>query len=601
MGVSLTAEPDDLRAETTDDDADLPVRFRQVKDLLLTMANTVSAMKMYPSDHDTVKAFVESLTGKFEALFEHLPRLEVDIGEHSFVFADKVAYIDESAVKSLPFFFFKDGMQTLYFNRGLERQELFDFLEIVKTVAQRAGEDNDIVSALWESDFPNIQYYAPDDFLENRILAEQREARVAENLPDIPSDLAHETFEVRVDREKLAEGRIVLKPVDRGRLGRGEPAAAREESAGIESGRPAADSSLSDEELQELEDMVRDNRLLWPEEDFVNLTTEIIFLEEDPAICAASLDLLGEFLVDQVRAGQFPVANALISDLRELQSHVGPESGEKAALVDAALKKMAGPRTLWAMDAALGPTVPTAWPALLAFLRLLGAAALPTAGGLYEKWDDAEVRAKLLDFIKDAGGDDPDLVVRLANDIRPDLSIATIGLLANMPEERGLPALSAFTTFKNRNIRLEAIHALGARHSRTANRVLLGFLDDPDESLRIQAAMLLDPVQEKPAILRFIDKASAPEFRKRSPKEKQAVLSFLGRTRSPEALAFLTTVLGRAGLWPSIRNLEMRLAAVAGLAGMDTAEAWAALEKAATGRGRKVREACADALAMRST
>jgi len=596
----VAAEPDDLRAGTTGGEQDLQVRFREVKDLLTTMANTVSAMKMYPSDHDTVKAFVDSLAGKFEALFEHLPRLDVDIGEQAFNFAGKAAYVDESTSRSLPFFFYKDGMQTLYFNRGLERQELFDFLEVVKTVAQKPGEDSDIVSALWESDFPNIQYYAPDDFLENRILAEQREARAAESLPDIPSDLPHETIEVRVDREKLAEGRIVLKPVDRGRPGRGDPAAAPEGSSGIEAGPPGAGSGLSDDELQELEDMVRDNRLLWPEEDFVKLTTEIIFLEEDPAICAASLDLLGEFLVDQVRAGQFPVANALISDLRELRSHLGPEAGAKAALIDAALKKMAGPRTLWAMDAALGPAVPAAWPSLLAFLRLLGAAALPAAGGLYEKWDDAEVRARLLDFIEEAVGGDPDPVARLANDIRPNLSIAAIGLLARMPEEKGLPALSAFATFKNRNIRLEAIHALGAGRGRASSRVLLGFLDDPDESLRIQAAALLDPVQDKPDILRLIDRASAPEFRKRSFKEKQAVLSFLGRTRSPEALEFLAAVLGRAGLWPSTRNLEMRLAAVAGLSAMDTAESRAALEKGAAGRGGRVREACAEALAVRS-
>jgi len=41
----------------------------------------------------------------------------------------------------------------------------------------------------------------------------------------------------------------------------------------------------------------------------------------------------------------------------------------------------------------------------------------------------------------------------------------------------------------------------------------------------------------------------------------------------------------------------MRLAAVAGLESMGTAEASAALEEGARTRGRKVREACAQALA----
>ncbi|MCU0244917.1 MAG: hypothetical protein MUE80_09465, partial [Acidobacteria bacterium] len=64
------------------------------------------------------------------------------------------------------------------------------------------------MAALWESDFSNIQYYAPDEFIESQILAEKREDRGAEDLPELPSDLSHESVEVRIDRTKFAEGRI---------------------------------------------------------------------------------------------------------------------------------------------------------------------------------------------------------------------------------------------------------------------------------------------------------------------------------------------------------------------------------------------------------
>jgi HEAT repeat protein len=610
----LTTERRFPSTDVPDDDADLGVHVPNVKDVLQTLSNAVSAMKIYPSDHDTVKAFVDALTAKFERLLQDLPRLEIEVGEHAFVFADRVVYADESTIKSLPFFFYKDGMEILSFSRGLDHREIVDFLELIKTVGQGPGEDNDIVSALWESDFPNIQYYAPDDFLENRIQAERRESQDKENLPDLPSDLAHETFETRVDREKLAKGQIVINPVDRDRLGRGpggenaeaatpvdraeSVVAAPEASAGIEPALSAAGVDLSEAELQEIDDLVRDNRLLWPEEDFINLTVEIIFLEEDLSICASSLDLLGEFLVDQVRAGQFPVANSLLAELRELRFHLGEDAADKAALIDAALRKMTGPRTLAALDAALGANPPESWPALLALLRRLGLMALPTAAGLYEKWDDTDVRAQFLDFIKDAGSPDPGLIARLASDVRPALSAAAVGLLADMPEGKGVPSLAAFAAFKNRNIRLEAIQALGRLRNPEADQVLLCFLDDADEHLRIEAARLLGPVGETPSILGVIDRASASEFAKRSFNEKQAILSFLGRTRSAEALRFLTTVLDRTTFWPSRKSREMRLAAVAGLASIGTAESAAALEKGATGRDRRVREACAEALAL---
>jgi HEAT repeat protein len=151
--------------------------------------------------------------------------------------------------------------------------------------------------------------------------------------------------------------------------------------------------------------------------------------------------------------------------------------------------------------------------------------------------------------------------------------------------------------FKSRDIKLEVIHALGGRRDEMSNKILMGFLKDPDEELRIQAAMKLNPTEEKSRIIHLIHEASDPGFRKKSLKEKQAILSFLGRTRSAEALAFLTEVLGRTTVFPSGKNTEMRLAAVAGLESMGTSEATAALEECARKRGRKVREACAEALA----
>jgi HEAT repeat protein len=151
--------------------------------------------------------------------------------------------------------------------------------------------------------------------------------------------------------------------------------------------------------------------------------------------------------------------------------------------------------------------------------------------------------------------------------------------------------------FKSHDLKLEVIHALGDRKDEMSNKILMGFLNDPDEELRIQAAMKLNPTEEKSRIVHVIREASDPGFRKKSLKEKKAILSFLGRTRSAEALAYLTACLVRTTLFPSSKVLEMRLAAVAGLESMGTAESQATLEEGTRMRGRKVREACAEALA----
>jgi len=591
---------------------------RKAEDILNTMANTVSAMKLFPSDHSTVRNFVDLLSGKFDEYFKTYSRLQVGVEEYSFTCAGQVVYTDEMTIKSLPFFFFKDGTQILYFYRGLGRQELFDFLELIKSVSQKPGDDNDIVAALWESDFSNIQYYAPDEFIENQILAEKREEVQAEkDLPELPSDLAHETLEVKVDLAKFSQGRIELRPEDQEKFrwapgagpGAADPAsadagpeevpvAAPEVSRGLApSPAAAAEPELTDDEARELEALVHANRVLWPEEQFVNLTTEVVFLESDLSICASSLDVLFDFHLDQLGQGHFPVATMIIGKVRDLQTHLEADAAEKNRLLEATLKRLLGPKTLEAVASLLATTAVVDWTALLGFFKLLGPMTLPMAAGLFEAQRDQSARAQILAFIEETGAQDPGLIVRLANDSRPALSQEIIRILMGLPDDRGIVHLSAFLMFKNRDLKLEVIHALGDRKDEMSNKILMGFLNDPDEELRIQAAMKLNPTEEKSRIVHVIREASDPGFRKKSLKEKQAILSFLGRTRSAEALTYLTACLVRTTLFPSSKNLEMRLAAVAGLASMGTAESQATLEDGTRMRGRRVREACAEALA----
>jgi len=589
----------------------------KAKDILNCMANSVSAMKIFPCDHATVKNFVDALSHKFDDLFKTYKRLEVGVEEFSFTCANQIVFTDEMTIKSLPFFFFKDGTQILYFYRGLDRQELQGLLELIKTVSQKPGGDNDIVAALWESDFSNIQYYAPDEFLENQILAEKREGQSDQNLPELPSDLAHETLEVKVDLAKFSEGRIELKSEDRDKFqwdlrgdehaeertaGGGtpktaEPVAAPDESSGLAKSPVASmDASLTEKELQELESLVRANRTLSPEEEFVNLTAEIVFLEENLQICAGSLDVLLEFHLDAIRQGNFPVATYIIRKVQELKTHLGSGAPQKTARLESCLKKLIGPKTLEALETLLGMKASVDWPALLDFFKMLGPMTLQTAAGLFERQTNQDVRDQLLAFIQETGGHDPGLIVSLANDTRPALSLEVIGILSRLPGQKGVLHLSAFLMFKSRDIKLEVIHALGRMGNEMADRILMGFLNDPDEDLRIQAAMKLNPTEEKSRIVHIIHEASAPAFRNKSLKEKQAILSFLGRTRSEEALGFLAGTLEKTTFLPSARNQEMRLAAVAGLESMGTAEAAAALETGTRARGKKVREACAEAL-----
>jgi HEAT repeat protein len=588
-----------------------PVRFEKAKDILTTLANAVSAMKLFPSEHATVKNFVDQLAEKFTAFLSTTDKLQIGIEEYSFTHGGQPAYTDEVAIKSLPFFFFKDGLQTLFFYQGLDRAEIAEFLELIKAEAQKGSEESDIVVALWERDFPNIQYYAPEEFLENRILGETGQRHPG--MPDLPDDLAHERIEVRVDTTQFTQGRVDLDRGDREEVERAAALPAEPEGPGTPETGPAPepgtgaddhgtlspaaamDPTLTEAELHALETMVRANRTISPEEEYINLMVEIVYLEDRPDGCRASLDTLLEYQFDQLQRGHFNVAVLVIQKVQELSRQLAGQKG-KGALLEEFLKRTVSPKTVEAVKTLLDKKKALDWESLLGFFELIGASSLGLAADLYGIAPDGEARHKIVTFIEKMGGNNPGFVAGLADASRPALAREIVGVLSRLPGRRGIPHLSVFVNFQNKDIKAETIHVLAGVRDEMANRILAGFLNDPDEEVRIQATLSLDPAQGGARVEQILREASGREFQAKSLKEKEALLSFLGRTRSPEALEFLSRTLQRSSLFGTKRLLEVRLAAVAGLESMGNEGAREALQRGALGRKRSVREACRAAL-----
>ena len=589
-----------------------PKAVEKARDILHQLGNTVSAMKIYPSDHITVKYFIDELTNKFTSFLDAQGKLEIAIAEYSFFCGGKVVYTDEMTIKSLPFFFFKDGMQMLYFYGGLDRGEIVEFLELIKAESQKPGGEGDIVTALWERDFSNIQYYAPDDFLENRIIEERTESQTKAGVPVLP-EYAQEVIEIKVDMSKFTTGKIELTPEDKADVQKLsankeleneeqprfplEQAVSEEPAESHKSPAAAMDPTLTEGELQKLEALVRANRTISPDEEFLNLMIEILNLEKDLDNFGANLDVLADYYHEQLEKGNFGFAIPLVHKIRELRTFLASSNREKADRLDAFLARIISPKTVEAIQNLLEKSKTVDWNALVDFFVLMGGPALPLAADVYESVPEATTQGKILEFINTANAQDPRGLAALACDERPQLSRAIIGLLARSPDKKGLPHFSVFLGLKTKELKLEAIRALGQFQDEMANRILLGFFNDKDEDVRIQAALRLNPVEEKSKIEQIIREAEGRPFQDKSLKEKQAILSFLGRTQTEEATAFLRKSFAKRSLWMSARARGMKLAAVAGLESLGTEEAAKLLEKGAQSRNKALQEACSRALA----
>lgn len=597
MDPKVQGNPDGLALDVPPPDPKLTDRVREI---MLATANTVSAMKIFPSEHASIRNFVEDLTKKMKAFLEANGKLEIGIEEYVFTFRGKPVYRDELSVKSLPFFFFKDGMQTLFFYQGLEKEEIAELLELIKRESQKPAEDSDIVNALWEKDLPNIQYYAPDDYLENKIVEDAAGRRSSAGTRVLPAELAAKVVDIQVDEAQFRTGKISVLPEDRGEEGRlAVPIEAEAPSTGSGGAAPkggAQDASLTDHEVEEIGDLIHANRTSSQEEEFLDLVIEIIYLEKELDRFRASLDVMMEYHFDQLQKGNFQVPILIVRKVQDLRDFLADQDPEKADLLDGFLKTVVSERTLGAVKELFKTSSGVDVGAFFGYLRLLGERALPLAAEVYETSPDHEFRAKIMGFVRELALKDLGALTTLANDARPDFSGEVIRHIAGSRDPKAPQYLAAFLGFQHQGIKLEAIHALGRFEDAMANKILAGFLKDPDEELRVQAALRLKYLGDKSRLLAIILEASDRSFRKRSDAEKQAIFDFLGRTGTDEAFAFLKGTLERRAIFLSPTDTAMRLCAVRGLENMASPAALDALKRGSRSRLKKVREACAAAL-----
>jgi len=90
----------------------------------------------------------------------------------------------------------------------MDDEEINDLLEIIRLESAKPAEESDVVNALWLKDFPNLQYYAPEEFIENRILEERTESLSKRGLQIIPQELAGKVVDIEVNRQELFSGQL---------------------------------------------------------------------------------------------------------------------------------------------------------------------------------------------------------------------------------------------------------------------------------------------------------------------------------------------------------------------------------------------------------
>jgi len=563
-------------------------QIEQIKEILMMLGKTISQMKIFSFSHPGAKKFSDNLYDKLKNYLDKYLKLEIGIEETFFTFQGENVYSDEKLNRSLPFIFFKDGMQILFFYKELKTEELLEFLEIIKKNFELPPEKRDIVSDLWEKDFANIRYYAPDNFLETIIR------------------VGIESADYSIDPKKLSTGKIKLSPKGKKKIeDRSSIISVLEKGKEIET-ETKVDSkhkidtqttSLSDKETKNLESLIDSNRKISPEDELTSLFMEILYLEKRSSQFTATLEILEQCLQDFIKKGNFYRAFQIVNSVQELKQSFSGSSKKKIRLINEFLEETRNRKSLSMIEDLSKRLNASDIDDFLAYLKELGPQILPLLSRLYEEGKETYFNERILNCIKEIGKESIPSLMNIVQNEKPSLTNEIISLISKSGHKKTLQFLASFAGYSNKPIKCEAIRALGKfKKDETANKILATFLKDSDEGIRILAYQNLHYFRESFFLDQIITMVGHKSFIKKNGLEKKAILDFLSTTRDADACSSIKNFIKNPGIFQRSKKFETCFLAISALQDMQTQEAIKALKDSRRIRNKKIRHACLSAI-----
>ena len=113
---------------------------------------------LYQGNNPAVERFIEILRRQVTALWEELPELTVVVEENSLRWGDLPVYAAETGTDNLAFLLFRDGIREITLLPGFEEDELATWISLLARVYRTRGDEEDLLTLLWEGDWQSLRY-----------------------------------------------------------------------------------------------------------------------------------------------------------------------------------------------------------------------------------------------------------------------------------------------------------------------------------------------------------------------------------------------------------------------------------------------------------
>ncbi|MDH4157432.1 MAG: HEAT repeat domain-containing protein [candidate division Zixibacteria bacterium] len=586
--------------------------IKDIRFILKDLLKVIKVVSMYPEDNPLPQSLKQSFAERLESLSEEYGDIAISVEKDLLKYESEVVYEDRGGDDRLAGIFFETGITDFTFKDGLDVNEVFILLDVIKKYMNCPDKSLDLAALIWESGVTNFTFGTIEDivlsqydgsfnlqaFMDADDSGHHRQVifgtDTVENYAAI-FDQHTESSEIDLNEPEAPGSSVLLSgspgvggltpslPVPGQKPpsvfdieGMDEIAARTSEAAAamglndlpVSSSRgPDTTLILNDEfRLSEEEEEIT-ARLCTEDAQFdiydstQSLLKEILHQEADFRGFSEAVTICEKVLNEFVLAGKLIQSGQLLQYIIELESRLRSDKPRWAdRLRDATV--MAGSRDrLKALAEGLNKHPETGVRELARYLDNFDWQALSGITDLLGDFEHRTHRETLCDFLTKKGTDNLDLVSQGIFDKRWYVVRNSISILARIGSDRALELLKRTLDHEDERVRMALVQELKECPNDRALELLTAAVRDRDAQIRTEAVNSIIARRGRPAFEAVEAAISEENLATLDQPDRMALLKAYSILGGEAAVPFLSQLILRPNLFRERLVSDLRAAA----------------------------------------
>jgi HEAT repeat protein len=566
------------------------------QEVLYSLVKAVKNYALFPENHSTSIKFRAAIKERLDIFLKKFDFLRFDISKDTFLYNGSPINKGNQETEDLALQLYRDGVQWVEFEKGIELREISLFLKTINTYKNISQEDaeDDLVTALWSADLVHIHYEATDIFWDGEPLLDFAEL----NKTDQKATAAESV--------KRAGGEEALSSSEKGEKSKHPGGKAQDKAQSLQSPVQIQDVdpglySISAEEDTILKRMVEQEEANDGKHDALDVLLIVLSGEQDKHNFLRDLDFFKEEFGNVLSAREFEFALALLRKMYALFHESKSDKPWTIPILEDFFREISGPKilnVLFPVLSVLDELDKTQVKLLAKFLVSLHPQAIKPLGLMVPQIASSRVQRLLLDIISYMANRDIEPLVGLLDHPDENFVLKVVHVLSRINNQRSSGLLiDKMVHHTSDKVRRESLKILISRDTQELTK-LFHLVSDSSNSVRLQILRYLGRRKSTNAedlLLRHIK-----DLQQNYKDEEHIVNCYkaLGGCGSNRSLLFLRRVLlNRPWNWfYGFGASRHRRGAALALASLGTEDSMGALLNASNSMFPHVRAAYRDAI-----